>query len=125
MSALRVGGNEVILASSLLVPEGDSVEFDLDVGESEKFFCIFKFEREPGSTDKPSMSFEGVEGDGVERCIFTFRNFNKPTGHSIVNPIEFAEDNMGRNFYILGTVYGYKTSHRIEFQIMAGPKNEQ
>ncbi|WP_236522359.1 hypothetical protein, partial [Pseudomonas syringae] len=53
MSALRVGGNEVILASSLLVPEGDSVEFDLDVGESEKFFCIFKFEREPGSTDKP------------------------------------------------------------------------
>ncbi|WP_249584359.1 DUF6864 domain-containing function [Pseudomonas viridiflava] len=124
MTTLKVGGNKVILASSLLVPEGDSVEFDLDVGESEKFHCIFRFERELGSTDKPSMGFEGVDVEGGEHCVFTFRNFVKPTGHSIVNPIEFAESDDGQSFYILGTVYGYKTSHRVEFQIMAGPKNE-
>ncbi|MEX5583626.1 hypothetical protein [Pseudomonas lurida] len=119
---ITVGGKRVVGTSSIMVPIGEKAVVEYEFDGTDKVSCSFSFtESSEDSEDKGAhVSIVGTD----DCCEFVFINFNSPPGHSTGKPIVFADSDLGESISLMATVYKYKRSHRIDFQIMVGNVDE-
>lgn len=118
---ITVGGRKIIGADSVIVPDGEEavLSYDFDGNDNITFSVVFESEEGEG---KNNPHLEVTWSD--EKCIFKFKNFSSATGHSLREPMVFADSDGGEQISLLATVYKYRSSHRITFQIMLGGDDE-
>lgn len=140
----KVGDREIVLREVLLVPESETITFEVPVGEFEPLRVRIAFAEgssngptnsvgsdprfvieyeTPGKDGVPSLiDLENGAGGGAEiSCvIMTFYNFNTPYGQTLQAPQLVADVSGGKEVTFLATVYKFGKIFKIEFQFMIG-----
>ncbi|TFF38139.1 DUF6864 domain-containing function [Pseudomonas sp. RIT623] len=118
---ITVGGRKIIGSDNIIVPNGEEVVVTYKFDEADDVCISIVFDDLPDDEEKnPYLEVSGH----LNKSAFKFRNFNSATGHSLGKPMVFAESDAGENISLHATVYKYKQSHRIAFQIMLGGDDE-
>ncbi|PIB57810.1 hypothetical protein AOA61_05260 [Pseudomonas sp. 2995-1] len=119
---ITVGGKRVIGTSSIMVPNGEKAIVVYEFDDTDKVTCSFSFAEssEEGEDKGAQVSFRGKD----DCSEFVFINFNSAPGHSTGKPIVFGTSDLDEDISLMATVYKYKRSHRIDFQIMVGNVDE-
>lgn len=120
---IKIGGRRILGASSVIVPDGEDAIVRYEFDGSDDVTLAFSFSDLPEDEEDEKSPYVVITG-ADDRSSFVFRNFNSATGHSLGKPIVFATSDAGENISLLATVYRYKRSRRIAFQVMLGGADE-
>ena len=140
----KVGGREIVLHQVLLVPESESVDFEVEVGEPEtlkvrmvfaegtsaattnsvgadpRFVIEYETPDKEGGISLINWEDNNASGLNISRVILTFHNFNTPYGQTLQSPQVVADVASGKEITFLAAVYKFGKIFKIEFQFMAG-----
>lgn len=119
---ISIGGRRVIGSGNIIVPNGEqaTIEYRFDDDKDSISMSFMFVDIKDDKETEPYLEMKGSE----EKSFFEFRNFNSATGHTLGSPLGFATSDAGENITLLATVYKYKRSHRIAFQVMVGGSDE-
>lgn len=120
---IKIGDRVVIGEASIIIPDGEVAVISYKFDESDDVTFSLAFSDLPESEEDEKSPYVNITGSG-DRSSFVFRNFNSATGHTLGSPIVFATSDAGENISFLATVYKYKRSRRITYQVMLGGKDE-
>lgn len=140
----KVGGREIVWHQVLLVPESESVDFEVEVGEPDtlKVRMVFaettsaattnfvgadpRFVIEYETPDKEGgislINWEDSNANGlnISRVILTFHNFNTSYGQTLQSPQIVADTANGKEITFLAAVYKFGKVFKVESQFMIG-----
>jgi hypothetical protein len=127
---MKVGGRKILISNTLMVPEGEVVEFDCYVKEDDRFDVKFIFEVDqvvdngdetPRNDPRVGLDFNFKHNSKEIECVnIHFRNFTKISGQSLREPFLLASTDDGSPVSLLASVYKYSSFYKVEFQIMLG-----
>jgi hypothetical protein len=113
---MKVGNNIIILSDTLLVPDGQQVEFEHRISEDDFFNCRFNF-LENVSDTKLGLGPHAKVDFKDDWFNISFNNFNQLLATTI-NLNGFALSNKREPISIIAAIYKYKNMSKIEFQVM-------
>ena len=140
----KVGDREIVLHQVLFVPESESVEFEVEVGEADtlkvriafvegtsaattnsvgadpRFVIEYETPDKEGGVSLINWEDSNSGGVNISRVILTFHNFNTPYGQTLQSPQVVADVANGKEITFLASVYKFGKIFKIEFQFMIG-----
>lgn len=112
---IAVGQWEILLTTSLLIPEGETARLTLT--PEDPLIVNIRFVTTPppeGEQPKTTLTASGEGNDGG----LLFTNWNNSLGSTIALPFEFASDDSGRRIAVMASAKRVGACHEVFLQFM-------
>lgn len=111
---ITIGKWEILLTTSLIIPEGESARLTLT--PEDPLIINIHFVTTPPDGEQQNTRLE-ISGEGNNGGL-TFTNWNKPLGATTPLPLEFASDDNGRQIAVMASAKKVGACHEVLLQFM-------
>jgi hypothetical protein len=118
---MKVGGRKLLINQNLLIPEGETAEFDMSITEADVMPIKIIFEKNEISTegkDTAGPQFE-LRG-GTNEFIMSFQNWESTSFGGTVGPILVAVSDAGEEILMLAAITPLPKIMSLNFQLLLG-----
>jgi hypothetical protein len=113
--AITIGQWEILLTTSLIIPEGESARLILT--PEDPLIVNIRFVTTPEAQDEQQKTTLTASGEGNNGGLL-FTNWNNSLGATTALPMEFASDDSGRQIAVMASAKKIGACHEVFLQFM-------